>query len=55
MKSVYSVILSDELVKRLDAVAYTSGVSRSVMLNKILADYLGVETPYSFIENIFLL
>ena len=37
MKSVYSVILSDELVKRLDAVAYTSGVSRSVMLNKILA------------------
>ena len=53
MKSVYSVILSDELVKRLDAVAYTSGVSRSVMLNKILADYLGVETPYSFIENIF--
>ena len=53
MKSVYSVILNDELVKRLDAVAYKSGVSRSVMLNKILSDYLGVETPYSFIENIF--
>lgn len=53
MKSVYSVILRDELVKRLDAVAYESGVSRSVMLNKILADYLGVETPDTIIENVF--
>lgn len=53
MKSVYSVILRDELVKRLDAVAYESGVSRSVMLNKILAEYLGVETPDTIIENVF--
>ncbi len=53
MKSVYSVILRDELVKELDAVAYRNGVSRSVMLNKILADYLCVETPDTFMENIF--
>ena len=53
MKSVYSVILRDELVKRLDAVAYENGVSRSVMLNKILADYLSVETPDTVMENIF--
>lgn len=53
MKSVYSVILRDELVKELDAVAYRNGVSRSVMLNKILADYLCVETPDTFMENVF--
>jgi len=53
MKSVYSVILSDELVRRLDAVAYENEVSRSVMLNKILADYLMVETPDTVMENIF--
>ena len=53
MKSMYSVILSEELVKRLDAVAYENGVSRSVMLNKILADYLCVETPDTIMENIF--
>lgn len=53
MKSVYSVMLSDELVRRLDAVAYENGVSRSIMLNKILADYLMVETPDTVMENIF--
>lgn len=53
MKSMYSVILRDELVRRLDAVAYENGVSRSVMLNKILADYLMVETPDTVMENIF--
>ena len=53
MKSVYSVILRDELVRELDALAYRNGVSRSVMLNKILADYLCVETPDTFMENIF--
>ena len=53
MKSVYSVILRDELVKKLDAVAYENGVSRSVMLNKILADYLEMETPDTVMESIF--
>ncbi|MBR2337700.1 MAG: hypothetical protein IKA61_07145 [Clostridia bacterium] len=53
MKSVYSVILRDELVKRLDSVAYQNGVSRSVMLNKILADYLCMETPDTVMESIF--
>ncbi|MBQ7374008.1 MAG: hypothetical protein IJW64_05555 [Clostridia bacterium] len=53
MKSVYSVILRDELVKKLDAVAYENGVSRSVMLNKILADYLEMETPDTVMDGIF--
>jgi len=52
-KSVYSVVLNDELVGLLDRVAVKNGVSRSVMLNKIMAEYLTVETPELKIENIF--
>ena len=48
-KSVYSVIMTDEL----DRAAYKRGLSRSAMLDKIIADYLTMETPASRIENIF--
>lgn len=50
-KSMYSVILRDDLVEELDGVAFRNGVSRSVMLNKILAEYLDVETPEAQIEK----
>ena len=36
-KSMYSVILRDDLVEELDGVALRNGVSRYVMLNKIIA------------------
>lgn len=52
-KSVYSVILSDDLVSELDLVAYKNGVSRSTMIDKILSEYLTVETPTVRMENIF--
>lgn len=52
-KSVYSVIMTDELVDELDRAAYKRGLSRSAMLDKIIADYLTMETPASRIENIF--
>ena len=52
-KSVYSVILSDDLVAELDKVAYKNGVSRSTMIDKILSGYLTVETPTTKMENIF--
>ena len=52
-KSVYSVILNDDLVRELDAAAYKKGVSRSTMLDKILSEYLTVETPSTRMENTF--
>ncbi|MBO4323698.1 MAG: hypothetical protein J5836_03450 [Clostridia bacterium] len=52
-KSVYSVILNDELVAELDRVAYKNGVSRSAMIDKILSGYLTVETPAVKMESIF--
>ncbi len=52
-KSVYSVLLSDELVDKLDEVAYKKGVSRSVMLDRLLAEYLTVETAEMKMNNVF--
>ena len=52
-KSVYSVILNDELVAELDRAAYKNGVSRSTMIDKILSEYLTVETPAVRMESIF--
>ena len=52
-RSVYSVILSDGLVRDLDAAAYKKGVSRSTMLEKILSEYLTVETPSTRMESTF--
>lgn len=53
-KSMYSVILRDDLVAELDRLAFQNGVSRSAMLNKILSDYLDVETPESKMEKMLL-
>ena len=53
-KSMYSVILRDDLVEELDRLAFKNGVSRSVMLNKILSEYLDVETPEAQMERMLL-
>ena len=52
-KSVYSVMMSDRLVGMLDREAYRNGVSRSVMLDRILANYFSVETDEMRVGNIF--
>ncbi len=44
-KSVYSLVLSDELITLLDKVAYKKGLSRSNMINTLIAEYLSFETP----------
>ena len=52
-KSVYSLVLSDGLVAELDRAAYQSGLSRSAMVNQILAGYLSYVTPEKRMEEIF--
>ena len=52
-KSVYSLVLNDQLVDALDAVAYKKGMSRSNMINTIIADYLSIETPEKRIADVF--
>ncbi len=44
-KSVYSLVLMDDLVKQVDKMAYLQNTSRSNLINQILAEYLSYTTP----------
>ena len=52
-KTVYSLVLDDNLIAELDRVAYKKGVSRSNMVNEIIAEYLELETPQRRSSDIF--
>lgn len=52
-KSVYSLLLNDEVVELVDKMARINGMSRSNMIEKILADTLRYETPEIRANNIF--
>lgn len=52
-KSVYSVVLMDDVVEAVDRLAYEAGTSRSNMINRILAEYAQMATPEQRIQDIF--
>lgn len=52
-KSVYSLVLSDNVVEAVDKAAYLSGQSRSNYINSVLAEHLGFVTPEKKMKNIF--
>lgn len=52
-KSLYSVILSDEVVAQIDRLAYKSNTNRSNMINQILAEYVSYTTPEKRMSQIF--
>ena len=52
-KSVYSLVLSDEIVQEIDRLAYEAGASRSAMTNQILADYVRYTTPEKRMREVF--
>ena len=52
-KSMYSLILSDEVVAAVDKMAYSVGTSRSNMINQILAEYFSFTTPEKTMKDIF--
>lgn len=52
MKSLYSLILNDEVIKRIDAVADASGTNRSNLINRILAEYVSYTTSEMRIQGI---
>ena len=54
MKNLYSLILSDEVIKRIDTVAQASGTNRSNLINQILADYVSYTTPEKRIQDILM-
>ncbi len=52
-KSVYSLVLNDEVVDIIDRMARLNGMSRSNMIEKILADAVRYETPEIRANSIF--
>lgn len=52
-KSVYSIVLMDEVVQAIDRLAYEAGTNRSNMINRILAEYAQMATPEQRMQNIF--
>ncbi len=51
-KSVYSLVLSDDIVRAVDALAYKMNTSRSGLIDRILAERLSVQTPEVRMRNI---
>ena len=52
-KSVYSLVLNDEVVDIVDKMARLNGMSMSNMIEKILADAVRYETPEIRANSIF--
>ena len=52
-KNLYSLMLSDDVVREVDALAHRMGTNRSALVNQILADYVSVPTPERRINDIF--
>ena len=52
-KSVYSLVLQDEIVDKVDRLAYSRNMNRSGLINQILAEYVSYVTPEKRMQEIF--
>lgn len=52
-KSVYSLVLADDVIDAIDNMAYQMNTSRSNLINQILAEHVSYVTPERRIKNIF--
>ena len=52
-KNLYSLTLSDDVVREVDALAHRMGTNRSSLVNQILAEYVSVPTPERRWNDIF--
>ncbi len=52
-KTLYSLMLDEEVVRQVDALAHTMGTNRSGLINQILAEYVDYTTPERRINDIF--
>ncbi len=51
-KSIYSLVLSDDVVEEIDRLAAASGLSRSAMVNQLLAERVRCVTPEMRLKSI---
>lgn len=52
-KTLYSLLLDEEVVRAVDGLAHRSGMSRSALVNRILAERLELTTPEARIAEVF--
>ena len=52
-KSVYSLVLMDDVVQAVDDLASRMGTSRSNLINQILAEHVSLSTPEKRMKDIF--
>ena len=52
-RSIYSLLLMDDVIQAVDQLAYAQNTSRSNMVNQILAEHLSVKTPEQRMRDIF--
>ena len=52
-KSVYSLVLMDDVVEAIDRMAYSMNTSRSNLINQILAERVSYVTPEMRMRDIF--
>ena len=52
-KTLYSLMLNEDVVREVDVLAHRLGTNRSNLVNRILAEYVGLDTPEQRINDIF--
>lgn len=52
-KTMYSLMLAEEVVREIDRLAAEKGTNRSNLINQILAEYVSLTTPEKHVSNIF--
>lgn len=52
-RSVYSLVLSDDVIEAIDNMAYSLNTSRSNLINQILAEKVSLITPEKRMDSIF--
>ncbi len=51
-KTLYSLMLSEDVVREVDALAHRMGTNRSALINRILAEYVNYVTPEQRINDV---
>lgn len=51
-KTLYSLVLNDEVVREVDTLAHRMGTNRSNLINQILAEYVNYTTPEQRINEV---
>ncbi len=52
-KTLYSLMLSEDVVREVDRRAHALGVTRSGLINQVLAEYVNYKTPEQRINDVF--